>query len=113
MAEIVAVADFTPAVREPEDIAAPPARRQAHPGPEARDKWVTASVTEYIDAMIAAAFDEAERRDPEHKGQRAFLIDGNKQQITAVEAGRRARRQGHDPDRLVHVLGLSTGPDAP
>ena len=26
MAEIVAVADFTPAVREPEDIAAPPAR---------------------------------------------------------------------------------------
>jgi hypothetical protein len=33
MAEIVAVADFTPAVREPEDIAAPPARRTAHPGP--------------------------------------------------------------------------------
>ena len=31
MAEIVAVADFTPAVRQPEDIAAPPARRQAHP----------------------------------------------------------------------------------
>ena len=43
MAEIVAVADFTPAVREPEDIAGPPARRQAHPGPEARDKWVSAS----------------------------------------------------------------------
>jgi hypothetical protein len=32
MAEIVAVADFTPAVREPEDIAALPARRKAHPG---------------------------------------------------------------------------------
>ena len=30
MAEIVAVADFTPAVREPEDIAAPPACRKAH-----------------------------------------------------------------------------------
>ena len=38
MAEIVAVADFTPAVREPEDIAAPPARRQAHPSPKARGK---------------------------------------------------------------------------
>ena len=38
MAEIVAVADFTPAVREPEDIAAA-RRRQAHPGPKARDKW--------------------------------------------------------------------------
>ena len=33
MAEVVAVADFTPAVREPEDIAAPPARRRAHPRP--------------------------------------------------------------------------------
>ena len=48
MAEIVAVADFTPAVREPEDIAAPPARRKAHPGPQARDKWVSASITEDI-----------------------------------------------------------------
>ena len=86
MAEIVAVADFTPAVREPEDIAAPPARRQAHPGPEARDKWVSASVTESIEDMIAAAFDEAGRRDPEHVRQRVFLVDGNKQQITAIEA---------------------------
>jgi len=55
MAEIVAVADFTPAVREPEDIAAPPARRTAHPGPTARDKWVSASVTDDIPAMISCA----------------------------------------------------------
>ena len=86
MAEIVAVADFTPAVREPEDIAAPPARRQAHPGPKARDKWVSASVTEFIEDMITAAFDEADRRDPERVRQRVFLVDGNKQQITAIEA---------------------------
>ncbi len=79
MAEIVAVADFTPAVREPEDIAAPPARRRAHPGPKARDKWVSASVTESIEDMIAAAFDEAGRRDPERVRQRVFLVDGNKQ----------------------------------
>ena len=86
MAEIVAVADFTPAVREPEDIAAPPARRQAHPGPKARDKWVSASITESIEDMIAAAFDEADRRDPQRVRQRVFLVDGNKQQITAIEA---------------------------
>jgi hypothetical protein len=86
MAEIVAVADFTPAVREPEDIAAPPARRQAHPGPQARGKWVSASVTESIQDMIAAAFDEADRRDPERIRQRVFLVDGNKQQITAIGA---------------------------
>ena len=60
MAEIVAVADFTPAGREPEDIAAPPARRKARPGPKARDKWVSASVTESIEDMIASAFDEAD-----------------------------------------------------
>ena len=86
MAEIVAVADFTPAVREPEDIAAPPARRQAHPGPKARDKWVSASITESIEDMIAAAYDEACRRDPQRVRQRVFLVDGNKQQITAIEA---------------------------
>ena len=85
MAEIVAVADFTPAIREPEDIAAPPARRQAHPGPEARDKWVSASITESIEDMITAAYDEADRRDPERVRQRVFLVDGNKQQITAIE----------------------------
>ncbi|HEX6521961.1 MAG TPA: hypothetical protein VF070_18435 [Streptosporangiaceae bacterium] len=86
MAEIVAVADLIPAIREPQDTAAPPARRQAHPGTEARGKWVAASVTDSVGDMIAAAFDEADRRDPERVRQRVFLADGNKQQITAVQA---------------------------
>src|SRR6266851_1643245 len=86
MAEVVAVAGFTPAVREPGDIAAPPARRRAHPGPEARGKWVSVSVTESIEDMIAAAYDEADRRDPQRVRQRVFLAGGNKQQITAIEA---------------------------
>ncbi|HTQ94273.1 MAG TPA: hypothetical protein VMK84_32755, partial [Streptosporangiaceae bacterium] len=72
--------------REPEDIAAPAARRKAHPGPKARDKWVSASVTDGIEDMIAAAYDEAGRRDPQRVRQRMFLAGGNKQQITAVEA---------------------------
>ena len=87
MAEIVAVADFTPAVREPEDIAAPPARRKAHPGPVARDKWVSASITEDIRGHDRRRrIDEADRRDPQRVRQRVFLVDGNKQQITAIEA---------------------------
>src|ERR1017187_1016828 len=100
MAEIVAVADFTPAVREPEDIAAPHARRQAHPGPKARDKWVPASVTESIEDMIASAFDEAGRRDPQRTRQRVFLVDGNKQQITAIEAQARERGLRSDERRV-------------
>ena len=91
MAEIVAVADFTPAVREPEDIAAPPARRKERPGPAARDKWVAASVTESIEDMIGVAFNEADRRDPERVRQRVFLVDGNKQQLTAIAAHARGR----------------------
>lgn len=86
MAEIVAVADFTPAVRAPEDIAAPAARKKANPGPEARDKWVSASVTESIEDKIADAFDDADRRDPHRARQRVFLVDGNKTQLSAIEA---------------------------
>jgi hypothetical protein len=91
MAEIVAVADFTPAVREPGDIAAPPARRRKHPGPTARHKWVSASITDDIPTMIGAAYDEADRRDPDRLRQRIFLVDGNKQQITAIEEHARSR----------------------
>ena len=86
MAEIVAVADFTPAVRDPGDIAAPPARRKERPGPQARDKWVAASITETIEDMIGVAFNEADRRDPYGIRQRVFLVDGNKQQLTAIAA---------------------------
>ncbi|MGH3124317.1 MAG: ISKra4 family transposase [Streptosporangiaceae bacterium] len=91
MAEIVAAADFTPAPREPEDTAAPAARRKAHPGPAARDKWVSASITEDIPAVIGRAFDEADRRDPHRVRQRVFLVDGNKQQITAIADHAKAR----------------------
>jgi hypothetical protein len=91
MAEVVAVADFTPAVRVPEDIAAPQARRKEHPGPQARDKWVFASIAGSIEAMIGLANDQADHRDPLRVRQRIFLVDGNKQQITAINAHAEAR----------------------
>ncbi len=105
MAEIVAVADFTPAPRKPEDIAAPPARRKARPGPAARDKWVSASITEDIPAMIGKAFDEAGRRDPQRVRQRVFLVDGNKQQITAI--GGHARERGLKVPVLIDFIHVS------
>jgi hypothetical protein len=91
MAGIVAVATVTPAVREPEDIAAPPARRKEHPGPKARGKWVAASITDSIPGMIEAASGKAGHRDPYRTRQRIFLVDGNKQQITAINAAARDR----------------------
>jgi hypothetical protein len=105
MAEIVAVADFAPAAREPEDIAAPPARRKARPGPAARDKWVSASITESIGDMIGKAFDEADRRDPQRVRQRVFLVDGNKQQITAI--GDHAKARGLKVPVLIDYIHVS------
>ena len=48
--------------------------------------------------MIGAAFDEADRRDPYRVTQRLFLVDGNKQQITAITA------HAKDRDLKVPVL---------
>jgi len=92
IAEIVAVTTFTPAARTTEDIAAPAARRAEHPGPTARDTWVSASITDDIPAVIGRAFDEADWRDPHPDHQRIFLVDGNHQQITAI--GEHAKKRG-------------------
>ncbi len=100
MAELACVYDAAPSPRTPEDIISTPAqkrrkkkaqarkaKRKGKPRePQARGKWLTASVTDDIPAVIAAAFDEAERRDPQHKREWAVLIDGNNTQIEAVTA---------------------------
>ena len=56
------------------------------PAPVASGKWLTASVTDDIPAVIAAGFAEAERRDPARGPTWIALVDGNKQQIEAIEA---------------------------
>ena len=105
MAELACVYDAVPVPRTPEDVISTPAQKRrkrkaqaAAPEkkgkprePQARGKWLTASVTDGIPAVIAAAFDEAERRDPGHRREWAVLIDGNNTQIEAVtaEAARR------------------------
>ncbi len=105
MAELACVYDAVPVPRTPEDVistpaqqrrkkkaqAAKPAGRQKPREPQARGKWLTASVTDGIPAVIAAAFDEAERRDPHHKREWAVLVDGNSTQIDAVTAGAASR----------------------
>ena len=99
MAELACVYDAVPVPRTPEDIITPPGkkkrRKEKEKGkrrePQARGKWLTASVTDDIPAVIAAAFDEAQRRDPQHQRKWIVLVDGNNPQIEAVtaEAARR------------------------
>ena len=103
MAELACVYDAVPVPRAPEDIIAPPAKKRKKKvkkkvktqdkkvkgkrrEPQAKGKWLTASVTDDIPAVITAAFDEAERRDPEHRREWAVLVDGNNTQIDAVTA---------------------------
>jgi hypothetical protein len=96
MAGIAAVYDCKPVPRTPGDIITPPGRdkkkKDKEPGPKAAGKWLTASVTGDIATVIAAAFEEAERRDPGHKRTWVALVDGNNTQIDAVKAG--AARRG-------------------
>jgi hypothetical protein len=97
MAELACVYDAAPVPREPGDIITPPgkdsgrARKERSRGPKAAGKWLTASVTDDIPTVIAAAFGEAERRDPRHRRTWIALADGNRTQIDAItaEAGRR------------------------
>ena len=120
MAELACVYDAAPVPRTPEDIISTPAqkrqKKKAQAGkpirggkprePQASGKWLTASVTDAIPAVIASAFDEAERRDPQHKRDWVVLIDGNNTQIEAVtaEAASRSVRLTIVID-FVHVLG--------
>src|SRR6266568_937443 len=112
MAELACVYDCVPVPRAPQDIITPPGKDKPAARadrPKASGKWLTASVTDDIPAVIADAFDEAERRDPEHKRTWIALVDGNSTQIEAIRA--EAARRGVTVTivcDLVHVLHLST-----
>jgi hypothetical protein len=74
--------------------------------PQAKDKWLTASVVEDAATVIADAFCEAERRDPDHARTWMALVDGNNHQINRItaEAKRREIEITIVID-LIHVLG--------
>jgi len=92
MAEVAAVYDLTPAPRTADDVLPNDGERTAAvAGPRAAGKWLTASVTDDAAAVIAAGFDEADRRDPGHQRSWVALVDGNTHQIDRIRAEARAR----------------------
>jgi hypothetical protein len=89
MAELGCVYDCAPVPRTPADIITRPGKRPGQPrkdSPAATGKWLTSSVTDDIPAVIAAGFAEAARRDSGHERTWIALVDGNRQQIEAIEA---------------------------
>jgi hypothetical protein len=94
MAEVGAVYQVVPAPRTPADIIAPAAAGQTSAraaGPRTVGKWLTASVTADASEVVAAVFDEAERRDPDHDRTWIALIDGNNHQIDQITVQAKAR----------------------
>ena len=87
MAEVAAVYEVAPKVRAPADIlpATDEEREVARAGPEAKNKWVCASVTDDAAQVIARMFDEACRCDPDHQRSWVVLVDGNNHQIDTVK----------------------------
>ena len=94
MAEIVTVYELAPEPRTAAEILPdpdnPPAAARTRP--KAKNKWLQASVTDDTRAVIAEMFNEADRRDPEHKLTWVALVDGNNHQIDRIKAEARKRK---------------------
>ncbi len=109
MAALVTVYDAEPAKRRPHDVIAPPGGRTGtrplRPGPKALAKWLAGSVRKDPAEVIAAAFDEAEARDPAHQRTWVVLVDGAEHQLGLIRA--EAARRGaaiHVIIDIIHVL---------
>lgn len=112
MATLVTVYDAEPARRRPHDVIAPPGGRNGpralRPGPKARARWLAGSVRKDPAEVIAAAFDEAEARDPLHARTWVVLVDGAEHQLDLIRA--EAARRGvtiHVIIDIIHVFQLS------
>ncbi|MFE0132778.1 hypothetical protein ACFWY6_14590 [Streptomyces sp. NPDC059037] len=97
-----------PSESHPHDTIAPPGGRRPtrvpRPGPKAQAKWLTGSVEHDPEYVIAAAFDQAEARDPQHRRCWVVLVDGARHQLDLIQA--EAERRGvaiHIVLDLVHV----------
>jgi hypothetical protein len=62
------------------------------PAPQAKGKWLTASIANDAASVVADIFAEAERRDPEHQRTWVALVDGNNHQIDRIKAEAKARK---------------------
>jgi hypothetical protein len=94
MAEVGAVYTITPAPRTPADVlaSAEEATAAATPAPVAKAKWLTASVIDDAASVVARLFEEAERRDPQHRRTWVALVDGNNHQIDRIKAEANKRK---------------------
>jgi len=104
MAELAVVYDCPPVPRSPADIFGGEDNERPE-APKAKSKWLTASVVDDAREVIATAFCEAQRRDPDHTRPFVALVDGNNHQIDRIKA--EAKKRSVDVTVVVdfvHVL---------
>lgn len=95
MAMVTAVYGVAPHHRTADDVLSdllhqtPPHKRER---PKAEKKRVWATIEKEAEPAIARMFDEAERRDPEHRKRWVVVLDGNKDQLAIIQ--REAERRG-------------------
>jgi hypothetical protein len=108
MATVAAVYTVAPHRRTPDDVLAdlthetPPEKRR-RPHPEGKRVWAGLKPTSAV--VVREMFDEAERRDPDHRRQWVVVVDGNKDQLALIRA--EAERRGIDITIVldfIHVL---------
>jgi hypothetical protein len=109
MATLACVYDAEPSPRRPHDIIAPPGGRHGsrtlRPRPRATAKWLAGSVEHDPAEMIAAAFSQAEARDPQHQRTWVVLVDGAEHQLDLIRAEAAKRNVTiHIVIDLIHVL---------
>jgi hypothetical protein len=107
MAEVAAVYEVEPAPRTSADILPrDEAERQAQaPAPKAKNKWLSASVSDDAAQVVSEMFCEADRRDPSHALAWVALVDGNNHQIDRIKTEARKRKiKVKIVVDLVHVL---------
>jgi hypothetical protein len=94
MAEVCAVYEAKPEPRTPADILPrdETERHAARPGPKAKNKWLSASVSDDASTVLAEMFCEADRRDPSHERTWIALVDGNNHQINRIKQEARKRK---------------------
>lgn len=109
MATLACVYDTDPAPRRPHDVIAPPGGRHGHrtrrPRTRATGKWLAGSVRHDPAEVIAAAFSQAEARDPRHQRTWVVLADGAEHQPGLIRA--KAAHRGaaiHIVIDFIHVL---------
>ena len=76
--------------RTPEQVMHPGPGR-AGTRPRAENRWYACDITAGLDITIGKIFDEADRRDPDHRRTWIALVDGDVHQISLIQAQAAAR----------------------